>query len=340
MIKQKKLIAVISCCVIVVVSLVIYICIQKNRQSDVRFIEFTPDYQSDEYTYTNAENNIKYPINLNTATLQELVSINGIGTVTAEKIIEYRNKIGIFKSVYDLLDIDGIGEKNLQSMLPFIYVEGDTEDRQNNNSSLNRSTDNISKIPDIQILNINTATKYQLMTLDGIGDSKSDSIIEYRSNISLFYKKEDIMKVNGIGQEIFNKIKDRIITGYENNSQENNEKVNQNIPSNNNQTKKVTTKTVKPKKPEKPTATKKPTEEKNIETRQTEAITTIDKNKIININKSSADEMVIYLDLTQYEAEEIVNHRLMVNHPYTSKYELLLFISTDKLAEIFNRIEL
>ncbi len=59
-------------------------------------------------------------------------------------------------------------------------------------------------------VNINTAGKEELMTLNGIGDVLADRIIEYRKS-SIFKKKEDIMSVNGIGASKFDKIKDQII---------------------------------------------------------------------------------------------------------------------------------
>ncbi len=61
-----------------------------------------------------------------------------------------------------------------------------------------------------EIVNINTASKEALMTLDGIGEAKADSIIEYREKNGPFTTIEDIMKVNGIGESAFAKIKDRI----------------------------------------------------------------------------------------------------------------------------------
>lgn len=59
------------------------------------------------------------------------------------------------------------------------------------------------------LVNINYASREELMTLSGIGESKADKIIEYRSSTK-FRKKEDIKSVNGIGDAIYNKIKDDI----------------------------------------------------------------------------------------------------------------------------------
>lgn len=58
-------------------------------------------------------------------------------------------------------------------------------------------------------ININSASKEVLMTLSGIGESKAEAIIEYREN-TLFTKIEDIKNITGIGESIFEKIKDYI----------------------------------------------------------------------------------------------------------------------------------
>lgn len=61
-------------------------------------------------------------------------------------------------------------------------------------------------------VNINYATKEQLMTLPGIGESKADSIIAYRETNGGFEKVEEIMNISGIKEALFNKIKDLITT--------------------------------------------------------------------------------------------------------------------------------
>lgn len=59
-------------------------------------------------------------------------------------------------------------------------------------------------------VNINTATKEMLMTLKGIGEAKAEDIIKYREEHDGFRKIEDIMKISGIKDAAFQKIKDDI----------------------------------------------------------------------------------------------------------------------------------
>ena len=62
------------------------------------------------------------PINLNTATSDELQQVPGIGPVTAEKILQMRKAYGPFKSVDDLRAIKGIGPKRLEKMRKYLRV--------------------------------------------------------------------------------------------------------------------------------------------------------------------------------------------------------------------------
>lgn len=60
------------------------------------------------------------------------------------------------------------------------------------------------------LVNLNTADVAALMTLPGIGESRATAIISYREQHGAFAKIEDIMKISGIKQAAFSKIKDKI----------------------------------------------------------------------------------------------------------------------------------
>jgi comEA protein len=61
-------------------------------------------------------------------------------------------------------------------------------------------------------ININTATKEQLILLPGIGDSTADKILMYRKEHGAFKNIEDIMKIKGIGKKKFEKMKPFLTT--------------------------------------------------------------------------------------------------------------------------------
>jgi len=57
---------------------------------------------------------------------------------------------------------------------------------------------------------INSATKELLMTLPGIGEIKAEAILQYREDVGRFDELEDLMKVSGIGEKTFEKLKELI----------------------------------------------------------------------------------------------------------------------------------
>ena len=62
-------------------------------------------------------------ISLNTATLEELDTLPGIGKKTAESILALREHLGQFRYAEDLLLVSGIGEKKLSDLYDLIYVK-------------------------------------------------------------------------------------------------------------------------------------------------------------------------------------------------------------------------
>ena len=70
----------------------------------------------------NTATAVSYPINLNTATVEELTSINGLGESRASAIVEYRDYIGGYTSVEQIKEISGIGDATYEKLAPYLTV--------------------------------------------------------------------------------------------------------------------------------------------------------------------------------------------------------------------------
>lgn len=91
----------------------------------------------------------------------------------------------------DLSSVNLVGKLSSNQMIYIPYIEGSQPESS-------------------KLININTATLTELMSLPGIGESKAQSIIEYRKKTGGYQQIEDIMKVPGIGEAMFAKIKNNI----------------------------------------------------------------------------------------------------------------------------------
>lgn len=94
-----------------------------------------------------------------------------------------------------------LAEKVCDGMQIVVWSEADAETLHDGSGSAEEGP---------HLVNLNTATKDELMTLKGIGESKAEDIIRYREESGGFSAIEDIMKVPGIKNAGFQKIKDSI----------------------------------------------------------------------------------------------------------------------------------
>lgn len=71
---------------------------------------------------SNDNENINGIVNINSASIDELKEIPGVGESTAKKIIEYREQNGGFSSKFEIMNISGIGQKKFENMKNHISV--------------------------------------------------------------------------------------------------------------------------------------------------------------------------------------------------------------------------
>ncbi len=65
-------------------------------------------------------------VNLNEASVDQIMLLPGVGRTTAERIIAFRKEYGSFKKIEDIMLVKGIGEKKFLSLKPYLAVEGAT----------------------------------------------------------------------------------------------------------------------------------------------------------------------------------------------------------------------
>ena len=213
--KQKKVIFII---ILTIIAIIAYLIIQKNNDFEGNLIgnELIP-YEQENKTKEETENNIENNTNQNQIIVHITGAVNKEGVYTLDensRVSDAVNSAGGLKEdadtskinlAYQLEDgmkinIPSINDKNENTAITSeIGIENNSEVDETKNKEASN-----------QKVNINTATKEELDTLPGIGESTAQKIINYRKENGKFSSIEEIKEVKGIGESKFENIKELI----------------------------------------------------------------------------------------------------------------------------------
>jgi len=167
---------------------------------------------------------IIFPININTAGHDELMALDGIGENIASAIIEYRDTYGDFRNRDELKNVDGIGEAKLAGIYDFIFVENEiyisddipescdesevyeepTEEYTEyyeEYSEPEQTTEVTENASENIMINLNTASKEDLIKLPYVDESIADDILKLRDTIQYFSHPYELLMVESLSQE-------------------------------------------------------------------------------------------------------------------------------------------
>ncbi len=151
------------------------------------FIEISGDYSSKTPAIVKSNSII---LSLNSSTEEELQKLSGIGPSYAKRIVDYRNRLGGYLQVEQLMEVYGMTEELFNNISDNFTIE----------------TDAIKKI------NINKAEYKDLVYHPYISKENAKNILNYRSFAKKIKSFDELLKQKAIDQEFFNKISPYITT--------------------------------------------------------------------------------------------------------------------------------
>lgn len=119
---KRQSIIMIGIALLLLSGMLLYFSLSQPRISEQDMTEASTVLSSVYQTTGSSVINASYPVNINSCTAEELMTVNGIGESKASAIIEYRNYIGGYTSVDQIKNIKGIGDSFYNSVAPYLCV--------------------------------------------------------------------------------------------------------------------------------------------------------------------------------------------------------------------------
>ncbi len=145
-------------------------------------------------------------ININTADERELEKLDGIGAYIASEIVKYRQTNGNFRNREELMNVSGIGEGVYLKIKDNIYVENPVYETTTEPTTTAEPTEAATVTEPYTIiveypLDLNTATKEELMTLPYVEEQEAEAILDLRNRIGSFSHEYELLYVEELEQK-------------------------------------------------------------------------------------------------------------------------------------------
>lgn len=185
--------------------LIAMLCLNGCRKDSYVYEFDVVDEVSQEYMQQSAQNEVTEDI------ISPMICIHVCGAVANPGVYELNSQSRLYEAIMLAGGFTDDADQNHLNLAQFlqdgqqIYVNTVEETQMKG-----LLVDDSPKSQSDGLININTASVQELKKLPGIGESKAQSIISYRENTGVFTNIEQIKRVEGIKEGLFQKIKDKI----------------------------------------------------------------------------------------------------------------------------------
>ncbi len=160
---------------------------------------------------TTVKTENSFPIDINKADLAQLCSIDGIGESTAQRILDYRNKVGVISSLDMLLNVDGIGGKTLKKLENYLFVSDTDKSVAAQTTQTSKTATTKTQEKTFKQVNINTAEAKEIAQALQISLEKAQLVVETRGKIGGYTAKPQILLSKAISEDDFNRLEQYIL---------------------------------------------------------------------------------------------------------------------------------
>lgn len=103
--------------------------LEQQKETDSPQTEELAQAEENDDSTPSSITTVSFPLELNQATFQQLKLIPRVGDVTASRILAYREELGGYTDISQLLDIKGIGSVSYETIRAYVYISGDDWDQ-------------------------------------------------------------------------------------------------------------------------------------------------------------------------------------------------------------------